>query len=1630
MNKFDLEEDFFKQKDFDNSRRSEWLDRIKIGYNISFPEKEDRSGWREEDPKEEELRYGKFEEIMPNLNLPEIKATALEGISFKFYNGEDEKDALINEYKKIFNLSEKEIENIILSKITQEKKILNINIKEDDKIRNKYKFIDNFLNSEEAKKLAKKEIVNDLISNTDRNISNYSEILKYFSIPENDFNQGEIKEKQTTKALISLSEALVDTNMNYGDSLAYEIEQESKVLSKEDWQNFFNKNKDYQKLINSLASVLDRGWVLDEKIELFNKIGVPVELFKKAGIMVIKDKIVKNSYTKPEEIEQFSQKLGLSGEEVKEGLTFGILNMIGRGSNNEYDIERIKETFKLDTVADSPEIQKDLKKIFLEQLERTDKNNVEIISKTFNIKWKTEENPARREALKKVLTDQYSLLRLGSVDQIKNFVDSYLPDKHKVFFLADPEIKKTAEKVLLGLPFSGRDMYRDQSFVEDFISYFNVSKENIINILKDRIASGEFIYDMDTINNFTRLFPEIDLDKENEICLEKDGTNIVENAFENSNWDELRKIQKSNNEKAKLQIQNVLKIQEENLKNETKSTEIRSFAVKSLANLSQGIEFIENNYFKELVEVYSATNSENLAELFIRKTDSFKVLDEKTRFNAFNILIKNDKSLLPLLQSDLSMLLTETQLSEAMNKTVYYTMIIGGLSKASQNNIATPDFIFNGLYNRLINEKNKDISGQAVDGFSGSIKDFIKNEVKDNRLLEKKEILREIAIDPNSITKVKRVIEQVSSSLLLNNWNYLYGKLKDLPSDEFEKCKILTQKIEPILDSRFLKNIPFSKLFEQILSYTQEEQNSFFEMLNMQNKKNLTEFNDKNWPEGIITYVNDTEDVDWLAKNENRKVNISELFSNTGKYKDVALEGMQKEWKTFLEGENKDFLPPNLFFISKMIDDAGGAGNLKHVEALGNLLFQIDRTLKNPKTVENTKEEIKNLFLAQEKRFEKEKISQDERSEFYNLSKDILEAAPSLYSAFSSIFEQMSPKDMKIFIKDVFPFYQAQLVIIQNMDKNDNVKYDPRMLVEVRQSLKDLLEKIKQNPENESAIFNEEKSRLLDIVKNGFKDRFGLIKIPEEFTKEDLRSVQNNVRYMGNIAGRNMEKESILAYYLGLELNKKWSSFRQGETIVPEEYISGKQLNTIKPILEERLKNYEKIAEILGINQEKIAKFQEILQEDVISNMTGNVQTIDVKLGNIKRNIDELIDLDIYNNKHDKDIISFLTKNIGDKKNKLIGSVLAKIYKESSGNKVEMNQEEKELQTEMTKIFNVSSWDINQVKKIQEEMQPFSLITNMVGKMKEEKVEQNIDELQKRLVPSEKIIQIFNRLGENFKQESGAVALFKDVAYLESLIIKDDEKLTPEEKLEVKLYLDSIKDKMKELENTLDKIKEYFNKIKKSSHLENHDILKNRIADIEKIIYSQNNNEMIVSHMTKDLNLIIENMRQCLGCLRREANNDTNLAFGDYNKFFMFNQAEKEKGSVSDEIVFFVPIQKPDSSKEMSFVLDNVYGSKSSDILISNILSVFKKYKTIKKEIPEANISISVSNAAMSSVGLSSESLQRRLLKLLEGVRSVEQFENLIAEIPKSVLSDNYVEFADGGARQTGERQFSGLVLR
>lgn len=781
----------------------------------------------------------------------------------------------------------------------------------------------------------------------------------------------------------------------------------------------------------------------------------------------------------------------------------------------------------------------------------------------------------------------------------------------------------------------------------------------------------------------------------------------------------------------------------------------------------------------------------------------------------------------------------------------------------------------------------------------------------------------------------------------------------------------------------------------------------------------------EHWAEKFLAYVSANENQ--ISFSEADKKGLDDLFS--GPYRDQCLQAFQDEWALFLNSKEES-LPFPLKIVTETVEKAGGAGNLKHFEALSGLVGRVGEACDNKKTAARTKKEIKDILSRQETRFEKDKWSQSDRSNFYNLADDLIAAAPSIFSSFAPIFENLSGKEIKAFSKELLPLYQAQLIVLQDTDQNGEAVYKSRDLVPFRNKLEFLAASMKLYPEDKGQTLAEEKERLINDVSSGFKNRFGLAQFPRELKKEDLRTLQNCVRYIGNISHRDSKKESILSLFLSLELKKEWADFRAGKKIDFKKHLTPDKLKLISSTLEDKAKNTLS-PEILGIKETDLPAFQEILQKETKNSMLGSLETIDVKVGKIKNGLKDLADPDAYNDPIDKSLLA-LQSSAG----RQVGATLAKTYNELEGRPVTFSEAERAIQKELAQVFQISAWDQATVKKIQDRAQPFNLLSNLLKKTEEDKVDDNIKELRRRLLPSAAVTAIFNRLDEAFKPDSGAHASFKDLEYLESQVIKEESQLKPEEKKLIQDYLQGIKEKMFDLEKIASTMEEYFDKIKNNfDNLERLEParrlspLANRLQELEKIVHSTGEG-MIVSRVTNDLNFIIENMRQCLGCLRKEANNDTNLSFGDFNKFFMMSEQEKRSGSVADEIVFFVPLETAPGEKEMSFVMDRVYGTKSADILLAHTLAVHKKYRALKDKFPEAKLSLAVTDSALSSAGIDANLLTKKMQEKLGDNTTFKVFANIKVDIPASSLSDNYIEFADRDARRSGERSFAGLLIR
>ena len=776
---------------------------------------------------------------------------------------------------------------------------------------------------------------------------------------------------------------------------------------------------------------------------------------------------------------------------------------------------------------------------------------------------------------------------------------------------------------------------------------------------------------------------------------------------------------------------------------------------------------------------------------------------------------------------------------------------------------------------------------------------------------------------------------------------------------------------------------------------------------------------DENWTTMLGTYTLSEAELLRLEPETRKAVRL--LFSNEHpENRDLCLRKLRDVWNKYLDDKNHTFPIDGAIICEAVKKSDEEAGDLKYVSALANVMNSVEGLSERKKTAPRTRTEIFGGLQRQEKRMVDGRWGEDDKAAFYNISNAILKAAPSLYTDFLELFEAMSGKEIKTFAKELYPLYQANLVVLE---KGDDSSFSGRDLVPIRKRLEVMKSNFEQEGSDTGTILEKERTELITSIQQTFEKRFGLLKIPENLTEEHIRTLQNCVRYIGNIHGRDQNKETLVSLYLGLTLNGKWEDFRSGTEINLAEYFSGESLKISKPILEKRRELNKIPSEIIGLSFERTLEFQKSMQEETISNMVGNVQTIDVKLGNAKRNLEDLTDPDIYPDPADREVLA-LVGNEG----KIVGTTLSKIYAETAGKKVGFSDSELVVRKNLERIYQIDRWTPAKVKEVQDKVQVPNLICSVLRKLDEEEVDVSIGKLQVALTPSKEIIEIFNSFGEEFTVNSGALALSQDVSYLENIIVKNEKKLSAEHKVMLDNYLGAVRSQMSALESVYVRVKEYFEKIKKGAHVIKNETLKNRLSEIEKVLYQSDGAVSVTTRVTTNLNLIIENMRKCLGCLRKEENNDTNLTFGDCNKFYVMSQGEREKGNIADEIIYFSPIKMPDGSEGMSFVLDKIYGSQSSDVLLAHIKAVLKKYSSLKKTFPDAKTSVLVTNSALSSGGLSKKQAEAKIKEIYEAATATD-IEGATVTISESALGDHYVEFGNHIGRFKGETNVSGLRI-
>lgn len=783
-----------------------------------------------------------------------------------------------------------------------------------------------------------------------------------------------------------------------------------------------------------------------------------------------------------------------------------------------------------------------------------------------------------------------------------------------------------------------------------------------------------------------------------------------------------------------------------------------------------------------------------------------------------------------------------------------------------------------------------------------------------------------------------------------------------------------------------------------------------------------TEASQQNWQLLLMGYVRSQSDVLGMPKLSQVSTDRLNTLFNDPKVRDTCLNGLRDSWLTYLKSGKPIEVPFSLNVMSEFINYCWGAGPLSQVESLNSLISTVNGAFLRETTVERTKLEISQGLVRMEERFIKERWSNEDRTDFYNISRDILGAAPSLFSDYLGFFENLTPSQMRSFAKELYPLYRTKLVLMEKKDKNGHRAYDKEQLLHIRKDIRNFAGIYKAG---ENSLENQ-KQQLLEEIQGLFKDRFGITKIPQEFTTEHMRSFTNVSTYLANLHERNADKETVLGFYLSMMINDRWDAFRRGEAIDPGEYLTPEKTGIINRLLQERQRLNPLTPEHLGISEEEIPEFLKLLQQETSNMVVGNIETIDIKLTNVILNLRGLEDLDLYPDQLDKQRMQLLL----DWGNKRVGSVVARMYQSLANPSkiIQFSEEDAKIQQQIVQTIqqlglNVTSQTLKE--HFQDGIKPLATVVNLLNFIGDTRAESEVESLRDQLKPSEDVIRVFRRLGEDFKPTSGAMALSQDLSYLDNLIVKREDELTPEEKTLLTEYTASIREQMVKLEGIYSQIRNKFGSFKQGTAGQQNPLLQDKLDQIDRIVNAQTTQQAITSTASNNLNIIIENIRECLSCTKEGCNNDTDLTFGDVNKFYLYSQSETQpRGSISDQITFVEPITRADGSQGTAFVLDRIYGANTPTILENQVEAILKKYRSIKQRFPNIKLSVFVSDAAVSTGGTSMDMMQERF----KSKNITVERELVEVDVAGSAAGDHYIEFG-GSARTAGKRQVNGLVL-
>ncbi|MDP2642479.1 MAG: hypothetical protein Q8P62_01395 [Candidatus Peregrinibacteria bacterium] len=493
------------------------------------------------------------------------------------------------------------------------------------------------------------------------------------------------------------------------------------------------------------------------------------------------------------------------------------------------------------------------------------------------------------------------------------------------------------------------------------------------------------------------------------------------------------------------------------------------------------------------------------------------------------------------------------------------------------------------------------------------------------------------------------------------------------------------------------------------------------------------------------------------------------------------------------------------------------------------------------------------------------------------------------------------------------------------------------------------------------AILQECNTQITQMLSSFFEQEMGLRNLPP-VTAEMMEKITPFITYLTNIAKVSQEKRLILSFFISLQIFGKWDAFKQGEEIDLSTHFSDDNVAQLQAYLSKRTA-YDIFA---GFDQSFFAKLNESTEAVMVGESGGIVGT----LGEIDRHSADLKDPDNFS-ETERHLFA-VVQRFGPKK---VGKALSMRFKDAS------------YSDEVIEALGHIDNEKETLPTLQKVARIFGSLLKFQETIEAADIDGHVRRLENALTPSSQVIAVFQKIDVEMSGNSGAKPISDDIEYLESILNKKRSEITEEEYNTAKGYLDGVRKTTMELYVVKDTITKEFSLLdeasKKTSELS--DIFKSRLSTFRKILVVEAGDKAITlrSTMTGNLNDVIAHIRQCLGCKEKEVNNDTNLTFGDRNRFFIVTRefSMNPSQSLSDELVTVLETKEENGEKKLSFVMDNVYGARSPDILVTNVLAVLRKLKSIRNVAGSRSIDIFVTDAALNSCGLTLQHLQEKIQK-------------------------------------------------